>query len=140
MIEVKDLQVGDKITLNNGTAIILNGDGCAWINMDDVIKVERPKGMYETIYEKKEFLTRAERYCLKDILLFVKTALGITDIKYLRFSKYEKWVWVYFCNSKGFSYVNNDETKFGMHVPKEMCNFDGIIDGYYSLKELGLSD
>ncbi|MGN1301535.1 MAG: hypothetical protein ACI4U9_03315 [Clostridia bacterium] len=140
MIEVKDLQVGDKITLNNGTAIILNGDGCAWINMDDVVKVERPKGIYETVYERKEFLTRAERYCLKDILLFVKTALGITDIKYLRFSKYEKWVWVYCCNSKGPYYTDNDDAEFGMYIPKKIGNFNGIIDGYYSLKELGLND
>lgn len=140
MIEVKDLQVGDIITFNTGTSVIYNGDGAAWIKTDNIVKVERPKGIFETVYEKKEFLTRAERYCLKDILLFVKTALGITDIKYLRFSKYENWVWVYFCNSKRSSYVNNDETKFGMHVPKKMCNFDGIIDGYYSLEELGLSD
>ena len=121
-----DIQVGDRVTYENGfVEIMLNNQLVKQrIDSDRVIKIERiGAGGWYTVYEKKELLTDEEREFLKDIIKYYD---NISQIDFTLSS-------ISFENDN-FNVICN------VDYPKKL-KFENIKKNkYYTLKDLGLEE
>ena len=123
-----DIQVGDRVTFENGFVEIIHNSQLAkqHSDKDRIIKIERPK--YEVVEEKKELLTEEEKEYLSHIIRpFRNIVIGIEK------REWNKKQYIHFC-------ITND---CGMSFPYFEPNtmYKGMkLDKTYTLLELGLEE
>lgn len=118
-----DIQVGDRVTYENGVAQVLNSEyeiEQAIGSVVKIIKIERPK--WEVVEEKKDLLTEEEREFLKAMIKYYK-------VDKVRF--YIKDINLYDENGHILNYPD---------YPENM-KFEGVErNRLYTLSELGLEE
>lgn len=116
-----DIQVGDRVTFDNGVVQVLNTENAieqAIGSVVKIIKIERPQ--WSVVEENKELLTEEERAFLKAYLKFME--LDKDDVKFKR--EYNK---ISFLFDDGSGYV------FEVDIDK-FCNMEN--KHVYTPKEL----